>query len=63
MLGIVGKNGIGKSTVVKILGGAIMPNLGNYEEKPNWKDILNFFRGSELKHYFTNQLDNNLRTI
>jgi len=47
--GILGVNGIGKSTAVKILSGQIMPNLG----KPDatWEDVYRFFAGSELQDY------------
>lgn len=31
MLGLVGTNGIGKSTALKILAGKLKPNLGQYE--------------------------------
>ena len=31
VLGLVGSNGIGKSTALKILAGNLQPNLGNYE--------------------------------
>jgi ATP-binding cassette, sub-family E, member 1 len=48
VLGLVGTNGIGKSTALKILSGSLQPNLGKYEAIPSWKDILKFFRGSEL---------------
>jgi ATP-binding cassette subfamily E protein 1 len=53
---LVGTNGIGKSTALKILSGNIVPNLGNYEyqpEIPDWKRIIKYFRGSELQNYFT----------
>jgi ATP-binding cassette subfamily E protein 1 len=48
VLGLVGTNGIGKSTALKILSGNSKPNLGRYESPPEWKEILRFFRGSEL---------------
>lgn len=48
VLGLVGSNGIGKSTALKILAGKLQPNLGKYEEPPSWNEILKFFRGSEL---------------
>jgi ATP-binding cassette subfamily E protein 1 len=31
VLGLVGKNGIGKSTALKILYGGLKPNLGEYK--------------------------------
>jgi ATP-binding cassette subfamily E protein 1 len=63
VLGLVGTNGIGKSTALKILAGNLQPNLGNYESAPAWKDILKFFRGSELQNYFTKLLENNLKAL
>jgi ATP-binding cassette subfamily E protein 1 len=63
VLGLVGTNGIGKSTALKILAGKLQPNLGNYEHPPAWKEILLFFRGSELQNYFTKLIEENLKAI
>lgn len=63
VLGLVGTNGIGKSTALKILAGTLQPNLGNYGNAPAWKEILKFFRGSELQNYFTKLLENNLKAL
>jgi ABC-type glutathione transport system ATPase component len=49
VLGLVGTNGIGKSTALKILSGKLKPNLGRYESPPDWEEILKYFRGSELQ--------------
>ncbi len=57
LLGLVGGNGIGKSTALNILGGNLMINLGNYEKPPDWREILKEFRGSELQDYFKNLKD------
>lgn len=48
VLGLVGTNGIGKSTALRVLSGNMKPNLGNFEKPPDWKEILKFFRGNEL---------------
>lgn len=58
ILGIIGKNGIGKSTIVSILSGKIKPNLGNFTDPPIYKDICQYYRGSELQNYF-NLLERN----
>jgi len=49
VLGLVGTNGIGKSTALKILSGKLKPNLGRYDDPPDWEEILKYFRGSELQ--------------
>lgn len=47
--GILGVNGIGKSTAIKILSGQMMPNLGKNDT--TWEDVYKFFAGSELQEY------------
>jgi ATP-binding cassette subfamily E protein 1 len=49
--GILGANGIGKSTAVKILCGQLVPNLGNLEDLANWEGILKQYTGTELFDY------------
>jgi ATP-binding cassette subfamily E protein 1 len=61
VLGLVGTNGIGKSTALQILAGKLKPNLGAYEDPPDWEDILRYFRGSELQNYFTKLLEDDLK--
>uniref|UniRef100_A0A8C6TMV0 ATP-binding cassette sub-family E member 1 n=2 Tax=Neogobius melanostomus TaxID=47308 RepID=A0A8C6TMV0_9GOBI len=63
VLGLVGTNGIGKSTALKILAGKQKPNLGRYDSPPDWQEILTYFRGSELQNYFTKILEDDLRAI
>lgn len=61
VLGLVGTNGIGKSTALKILAGKMKPNLGRFENPPDWEEILVHFRGSELQNYFTKVLEDTLK--
>lgn len=63
ILGLVGTNGIGKSTALKILAGKLKPNLGRFNEPPEWLEILTYFRGSELQNYFTKILEDNLKAV
>ncbi|EJW81376.1 hypothetical protein WUBG_07714, partial [Wuchereria bancrofti] len=63
VLGLVGTNGIGKSTALKILAGKLKPNLGKFESPPDWPSILSYFRGSELQNYFTKILEDNLKAV
>ena len=52
VMGLLGRNGIGKSTVVGILSGNLKPNLGNFSSPPEWDQILKHFHGTELKFHF-----------
>jgi len=63
VLGLVGTNGIGKSTALKILAGKLKPNLGRFNNPPDWQEILQYFRGSELQNYFTKVLEDDLKAI
>lgn len=49
--GILGPNGIGKTTAIKMLSGIEIPNLGNYENPPSKEEVLKFFAGTELHDY------------
>lgn len=61
VLGLVGTNGIGKSTALKILAGKMKPNLGRYDNPPDWQEILTHFRGSDLQNYFTRILEDTMK--
>ena len=63
VLGLVGTNGIGKSTALKILSGKLKPNLGRFDNPPDWQEILRYFRGNELQNYFTKVLEDNLKAV
>ena len=52
VVGLLGRNGMGKSTVVNILSGNLKPNLGRYENPPEWEEILKYYSGTELKQHF-----------
>jgi ATP-binding cassette, sub-family E, member 1 len=61
VMGLLGRNGIGKSTVVGILSGNLRPNLGNYASPPEWSQILKHFQGTELKPHFEKIANNELK--
>ncbi|KAK8095572.1 uncharacterized protein PG998_002200 [Apiospora kogelbergensis] len=63
VLGLVGTNGIGKSTALKILSGKLKPNLGRHDNPPDWNDVIKYFRGSELQNYFTKILEDDLKAV
>ncbi|CDJ56485.1 ABC transporter, putative, partial [Eimeria maxima] len=63
VLGLVGTNGTGKSTALKILGAKLKPNLGRYSNPPEWREIVSHFRGSELQNYFTKIIEESLKVV
>ncbi len=61
VLGLLGQNGIGKTTTLKVLSGEIKPNLGNFKNPPEWHEIIQYYRGSTLQDYFQKISENNLK--
>jgi len=63
VLGLLGQNGIGKTTALYILSGEIKPNLGKYDEPPEWTQLIQHFRGSTLQEYFQRLSEGNLKVV
>jgi ATP-binding cassette subfamily E protein 1 len=61
VVGLLGRNGMGKSTVVNILSGKLKPNLGKYENPPEWDEIFKHYSGTELKQHFQKIEQNEIR--
>ncbi len=61
--GLIGKNGIGKSTALKLLSGEIKANLGAYDDPPDWPALINHYRGSILQEHFQQLSTGKLRTV
>jgi ATP-binding cassette subfamily E protein 1 len=61
VLGLIGQNGIGKTTTLKILSGDFKLNLGNYKNPPDWGQIVQHFRGSTLQEYFRKMSEGKLK--
>jgi len=49
--GLVGQNGVGKTTALEILSGRTKPNLGRHAHA-SARELNEFFKGSELQAYF-----------
>ncbi|MCL1984252.1 MAG: ribosome biogenesis/translation initiation ATPase RLI [Methanomassiliicoccaceae archaeon] len=60
--GILGPNGIGKTTAIKMLSGIEIPNLGNYQDPPSKDEVLQHFAGTELYDYLSSVYKSNVRT-
>ncbi|MFC7058307.1 ribosome biogenesis/translation initiation ATPase RLI [Halovenus salina] len=49
--GILGPNGIGKTTAVHILADELTPNLGEIGTESGWDAVLDAYRGTALQEY------------
>jgi ATP-binding cassette subfamily E protein 1 len=61
VLGLLGQNGIGKTTTLKILSSDFKLNLGDFKEPPGWDKIIQHFRGSTLQEYFRKMAQGQLK--
>ena len=63
VIGLLGPNGIGKTTCVGLLSGEVAPNLGHYRrKKAYWEEVLDYFAGTELHDYLEKIADKRLTT-
>ena len=61
VVGLIGRNGMGKSTIVNVLSGNMKPNLGNYDQDVSWDEILKYYQGTEMKSHFEKIANNTMR--
>ena len=57
--GLLGPNGIGKSTAISILSGILRPNLG---KSASWDDVFSRFAGSALGDYLEKVAEKGVKT-
>jgi ATP-binding cassette subfamily E protein 1 len=53
VVGLLGRNGIGKSTILRILSGEMVPNLGDYAEPPTKEEVKQNYAGQPMGDYLT----------
>ena len=64
VVGIIGQNGVGKTTAIRILSGEMSPNLGDLGSQGyDWEAVSDFFRGSELQSYFQMMAGGEIRPV
>ncbi len=51
VIGLIGPNGVGKTTVLNILSGNLKPNAGLFGSEVPWDFIIEKFKGTELQAY------------
>jgi len=62
VVGLLGPNGVGKTTALKILCGEIKPNLGG-DKEVSVREMIKIFRGTELQIYLELLEKGNVRTV
>ncbi|MDP6899907.1 MAG: ribosome biogenesis/translation initiation ATPase RLI [Candidatus Thalassarchaeaceae archaeon] len=63
VVGILGANGMGKSTAINLLSGTIRPNLGDWliDGDQPWEDVLETFPRGELRDFMTTVSEGGVR--
>lgn len=60
VVGILGRNGIGKSTAMKILAGVLKPNLGK-DDEATFNELIEYFKGTEAQTFFEKQKQKDIK--
>jgi ATP-binding cassette subfamily E protein 1 len=63
VIGLIGRNGTGKSTALKMLAGELTPNFGSPETPTDWNTVLRRYRGTLLHEYFRRLTEKKLKVI
>jgi ATP-binding cassette, sub-family E, member 1 len=61
--GLLGPNGTGKSTALRLLAGTQVPNLGDYDHPADWARVLERYRGTALRAHFERVAKGELRAV
>jgi ATP-binding cassette subfamily E protein 1 len=60
--GLVGRNGMGKSTVINLLSGNLKPNYGEFDRELSWEEVLKRTSNIEIRKHFEKIENKSLRT-
>ena len=61
VVGILGVNGIGKSTAIQILAGVLKPNFDKPGKEASYDEIIDFFKGTEMQLFFEKARKNDIK--
>ncbi len=63
VVGLIGRNGTGKTTALKVLSGELTPNFGTVETSGDWETILSRYRGTVLFEHFQKLSSKKLKVV
>ena len=63
VVGLLGQNGIGKSTIMRLLSCELIPNLGDWESEASWDKVIDYYSGSALQSYFKKLAAGDIKVI
>lgn len=61
--GLLGPNGTGKSTALRVLAGTEVPNLGRWDVPPTWEAVVQHYRGTAFAAHFQRIQRGELRSV
>lgn len=61
VIGLLGANGVGKTTAISVLSGIVIPNLGDYGHPPSWDRVVERYAGTVHGEYFSRLRDGEMR--
>ena len=62
VVGILGPNGMGKSTAFNALAGRMIPNLGDWlDQEPEWDSVIDSLPKGELRDFFISVRDGGIK--
>ncbi len=53
VVALVGRNGIGKTTLLNILSRKLVPNMFDYSKQLTWDEVISKIRNRDLSNYFS----------
>ena len=61
--GLIGRNGMGKTTILRVLSGELIPNLGRLYDPPTPQEVVDHFAATPLQEYFRNLYEDQIKVV